>query len=231
MKRSIFLFMLAAALLCAGVLQVEATTILTYTDRGWYTSDGFHDPDEPNYIVGRYDVDYRNFFVFDLSSVTGTITSATLKLFNPSDRPGSGYLSPDATETLELYDVSTSIASLTDGTTGVSAFTDLGSGTSFGSTIVSVADNGTFITITLNASALSALNVAGGLFAIGGAVTTLSGPDFQYVFGNSDLNPGTTLELETTTALPTPGTLALFGISFMSMLVNLRRRKKPEEAS
>jgi hypothetical protein len=32
------------------------------------------------------------------------------------------------------------------------------------------------------------------------------------------------------TALPTPGTLALFGIGFVSMLVNLRRRKKLEAA-
>jgi hypothetical protein len=230
MKRS-FLFVLAAVLPFSGVQQAEAATILTHVDRGWYADFGSHSTSNENYLTGRYfGTDYRSFFVFDLSGVTETITSATLKLWNPSSPPNTeaGFSSPDASETLALYDVSTSTASLTGGTGGVSAFTDLGSGTSFGSTTISAADNGSFVTITLNASALSALNSAGGLFSIGGALTTLSGSSNQNAFlWTHEFPVASTLELETTTALPTPGTLALFGISFVSMLVNLRRRKKP----
>lgn len=40
----------------------------------------------------------KNYFVFDLSSVTGPITSATLSLFNPI----GGYESTDASETYEI---------------------------------------------------------------------------------------------------------------------------------
>lgn len=49
---------------------------------------------------------YRNFLVFDLSSVDGPVVGAALQLFLPT----GSYLSPDGSETFVVYDVSTSIA-------------------------------------------------------------------------------------------------------------------------
>src|SRR5690348_15325674 len=63
------------------------TTTLNTTERGWYVdTDSFnrhdyHDPTNDNYITGQIGrSDYHDFFTFDLTGVTGTITSATLHL-------------------------------------------------------------------------------------------------------------------------------------------------------
>jgi hypothetical protein len=94
-----------------------------------------------------------------------------------------GYVSSDASETYELYDVTTPLASLTDRTGGVAAYTDLGSGTSYGSRAFSAADTGVApVTITLNAAALANLQAAAGArIGLGGALTTISGIADQYL--------------------------------------------------
>src|SRR4051812_21341022 len=62
------------------------TVVIPNTDRGHYSETGFHNPTNPNYVVGDSggfdfgDRDDRNFFVFDLSSVTQPIASAKLAL-------------------------------------------------------------------------------------------------------------------------------------------------------
>jgi hypothetical protein len=114
------------------------------------------------------------------------IHSATLRLFNPEVSAFQhGYVSPDPTETLQLYDVTTAAADLIGNTAGVSGFTDLGSGTLYGTTVVSATDNGQVVEIPLNAAAVAALRSATGQFAIGGALSTISGTADQYVFGFS----------------------------------------------
>src|SRR5690606_6871505 len=128
----------------------------------------------------------RSFFVFDLSSVTGTIGSATLRLFNPFLSPFlPGYVSPDPAELLNIYDVSPPADVVRQGLAGTSGFADLGGGTLFGSRLVSAADNGTIVEITLNSAAIAALNAATGLFALGGALGTIDSSAEQYVFGFS----------------------------------------------
>ncbi len=65
------------------------------------------------YPAGDYSpttyTEVRNFFVFDLSGVTGPALGATLELYNPSNPPdpGDGYISPDPFETYELIEVVT----------------------------------------------------------------------------------------------------------------------------
>src|SRR5439155_12677519 len=105
--------------------------------------------------------------------------------------PGSGYSSPDATETFTLFDVSTPLGALrASGSGQTDIFNDLGSGASFGSQTVSPTDNGNgngkYVSVSLNDGGLAALNAArGGLAAVGGALTTLAGTADQYVFGSS----------------------------------------------
>src|SRR5262245_28236088 len=79
------------------------TVIIDYTDRGTYSSAGFHNPANPNYVVGDIrgtggDGDSRNFFVFDLAGITKPIVSAKLALSVPSQIAGPGFSSPDLSE-------------------------------------------------------------------------------------------------------------------------------------
>lgn len=158
-----------------GAVKHNITTIQAI-DTGWYDSFGFHGPTNTNYFVGQLDAtrQLRDFFAFNTSSLQGTILSAQLQAFNPGG-VNAGYLSPDPTETLELFDVSTPISNLVAGGSGLTAiYDDLGTGTSFGTRVVSAADNGTLISMNLNAAGLAALGAAGGQFAIGGTLTTIA---------------------------------------------------------
>jgi hypothetical protein len=177
---ALLLLTAAASPAAAAPVTIEAL------DSGFYQPNGLHVVGNQNYLTGLFGNEHRSFFLFDLSTVTGTINSATLRLFNPEvSQFLHGYVSPDPTETLNFFDVTTAAASIADGTGGVAAFADLASGTLYGSQIVSAADNGTVIEITLNNLALADLNAATGIFAIGGALGTIDGIAAQYVFGFS----------------------------------------------
>ena len=193
---------LAALLVCASAQHAAAITI-DATDRGWYGDNGTHNTSILNYLAGdcgggtcvagtNTGIDeFRNFFVFDLSGVTAPIASATLRLHNPGGTtqfPNNvGFFSDVGSETYLVNEVSTAIASLLAGTGGVAVFDDLGSGTPFGSITATSAANGTFVEINLNSAAIAALNLASGLFAFGGSITTLNGfPDEETLFAFSD---------------------------------------------
>ena len=162
----------------------QAGTTLYATGAGWFSNAGEHTQSNDNYAVGGGQDGYtrNNYFQFDLSGVSGPITSATLRVYNPNApvSPGFpyGYTSSDPTENYAVFDVSTPAADLAAGygigsLAGQAIFGDLGSGQNFGMTTVSLADNGKFVEISLNASGLAALNAAHGLFALGGTITTL----------------------------------------------------------
>lgn len=220
---------LFALVLAASNSALSATVTLDATDSGWYRSDGVHTPQNQNYQTGFFDgTERRSFFVFDLSTVSGTVTAATLRLFNPLVSPTlTGYQSPDPSETLEIYDVTTSAASVTGAAAGVGGFSDFGSGTLYGSKTVSAADNGTVVEIVLNASAVAAIDSGSGLFLLGGALSTLSGTENQYVFGFSTASFAgddvrqLVLEVREETPIPEPSTV---GLTVLGALAFLGRR-------
>jgi len=221
-----------AAVIFTALLAGQATAAINTTDRGWYDSTGFHDPNNAIYISGGLDneetdpVLFRSFFYFNLSGVTGTFSSATFEAFNPVD----GYQSPDATETLRLFDVSTPLADLlSGGVNKVNAYNDLGSGTEFGFATVSAANNSSIVSFNLNPAGLAAVNAAvagNGVFVIGGALEAFSnGNTDEYVFGFSGFNDpadgDTRLILEPDPGqVPEPGSLAL--LAGLSLLIGVR---------
>ena len=167
-------------------------TALTATNVGAWDSTGAHSTNGTTntYIAGIDGTKtYRDFVVFSLASVTQPILSATLELINPTE----GYSSADPSETLSLFDVSTAIATLRSSGSGqIAIYNDLGSGVNFGQqTILSSSNNFTQY-ISLNAAALADLNSKlGSQFAMGGALTSLSGTATQRVFGNANGYPAT----------------------------------------
>ena len=201
----------------AGIVTLNATASGAYHSNGSFFLTG-------NYAAGWFPSpaspagELRDYFVFDLTGVTGPITAATLRAFNPA----SGYSSPDANETWALFDVSTSLATLTSGAGGLAAFNDLGSGTSYGSATAAFAASAN-VDVALNAAALAFLNSASGSVAIGGAITSFTNTDTQsqYVFNSS--SSALTRQLILTTApaaVPEPGTLWLTAAGALAFLLS-----------
>ena len=204
-------------------LATAQTVVIPHTDRGQYDNTGFHNPTNPNYVVG--DVSFfappfhHNFFVFDLSSVVQPIASAKLALFVPSELAGPGYNSADPSENYELHDVTTSIATLVAGTGGVAAHADLGSGVVYGSRTMTAADMGTVVEITLNPAAIAALDAATGLIGIGGSLTTLDGvANSEFTFGSSGSVTDTT-ELRIT-LVPEPSSAILCFVASLALMLS-----------
>jgi len=142
--------------------------------------------------------------VFDLSSISGSVTSAVLRLDNPSSGGNSG--------TYRAWSFEGNVNSLLAGTGGTAAYADLGSGTEFASTFLS-GSTGTKV-ISLNGAALSAIAGASGLFVIGGSFTGGA------LFGNTHLgNPDTLLVLnvEPVTPVPAPGAILLIGMGLVGL--------------
>lgn len=213
----------------AAPIQVNAM------DTGAYQANGSHMATNENYITGQFLTENRSFFVFDLTGVSDPISAATLNLFNPNTNPHpccQGYRSADATETFNLFDVTTGVDALTAGGVGrTDIFADLGTGTLFGTYVASAADNGRTISVTLNSAGVAALNAArGSVIAFGGALSTISGPGDQFVFGFSTASfaGGDVRRLDLTTAdvsqVPEPASVTLLGFGLTGLAVRLRRR-------
>jgi len=196
----LFCVSLAGVLVAQSLEAQSFSTTINATDSGHYANDGFHVAATLNYVVGNTSDGFtqRNYFVFAIPDTTADeIFSAELRLWNPGP-PNPGYFSNDLSETYVLYDVTTSIASLRSenggGPGGQAIYNDLGAGTIYGSVVVSPASNGTTVSIFLNPAFIAAANAlgAGGLIAIGGAITTLdtktSTPERVFGFTGSSLS-------------------------------------------
>src|SRR5262249_44602276 len=95
--------------------------------------------------------------------------------------------SPLTSDTYTLFDVFTPISSLeATGTNQTGIYADLGSGTSYGSTTVNSSSNGQTVSVPLNSAGISNLNFnVGTQVALGGALTTVSGSNTDFLFANT----------------------------------------------
>jgi hypothetical protein len=175
-----------------GLTTIQASDTGTW---GFYEL-GFlqHDPTVLSYFVGDNNSpaptfrNHNDFFVFDLSNITGRITGAQLSIGNAANSylaggffPGGGP-NPPVYSLLSMYDVSTPIAALEGpgpgGDAGLGIYQDLRSGTLYASRAVSADDNGTQVLISLDDAAIAALNAAeGGQWAIGGSLASVPIPE------------------------------------------------------
>lgn len=144
-------------------------------DKGRYEDNGNHDAGVQTCFAGRDETggifDYfRCFFLFDLESLSGFVTSATLRVQVEAYHNFIGSASQD----LKFFDVGTASGILTSthaaaSAEGITVYTDLGTGTSFAVATIFSNQVGQTVDIPLNANAISAINnAAGSTFAIGG---------------------------------------------------------------
>jgi hypothetical protein len=203
--------------------------VLNSAGQGWYTDAGANNgaSNTNNYFVGASSgTVHRNYFVFDLSSVGG-ITSAQLRLF----RPGNSVLDVDPSETYVLYAVQD--PSVLGRQQGVDIFEDLGSGPVYATITLPTPTffGSSFVIFDLNDEALAAIQSAQGtgLFAIGGAVTTLRQPLRPFSEGLFGQSGGVSAQLITNgqqLPVPEPATMILLATGLAGVAARVRKRRK-----
>jgi hypothetical protein len=210
----------------------KASIEISPVDFGNYRNNGNHSAVSLNYVAQmNASANYRNFFIFDLSSVTETILSATLKLENPQLTDNT------VTSTYTLYDVSTSVTILTSNQTGATAiYADLGTGTTYGSVALASSIAAGLVEIPLNPDAIAAMNATSGMFALGGAISTATSSMVRIFTFTTDplFTQKLVLELEepvltppsSTDIVPEPASMFVWcGVGLMVCLGAAARRK------
>lgn len=194
-------------------------------NQGWWSNTYESSDGNDNYFVGtEYFSTFRDFFTFDLSSLSENITSGRLELQRYDSNSGN------PTETLGLFDVSTDAATLNNNTgNNLAIYNDLGSGVNYGTFEVSTAGNGDeILSFTLNSAAIANMNAArGGFFSIGGSILT-EGNLFGFSGGD-----GTQQLVVDTAATPVPfefspglGIVALGALGGLNQIKNKVLKRK-----
>jgi hypothetical protein len=236
MKRVLQMATPATLLVAALSVAVSASgaaatsvTVASYASGYYQNTGGTPSAGSTNIIE---DGTRNNYFAFDLSGISGTVTGAKLTILG-----GNGFFSfnntTPGTVSYSIYDATTNISALTGHTAGASAFTDLGSGSVYGSTSFAVTSTtfGAMPALEIDlAGGLNDLALAlGGLFALGGGSNLTGNQGFLWI--SSSFNPAAQLTLEVSQT-PLPAALPLFAtVLGGGGLAAWRRRRKQLRAA
>jgi hypothetical protein len=224
-------------------------TVITYTtadspfdsfalNQGWWSSSGPSQNDNDAYSTGELaGGSFRGFFTFDLHTLIGTVTGATLRVMR-----GVGSTSFEDVQLL-LWDVATP-ADVLNHNEGLNPaiVADLGSGNNYGSFLVPKASEPSwsqssymeYLLLPLNNNAVVEINSATGFFSIG----AMTGAVGQSIFGGTrsggygaDMilrDPLTTTYLDLTIQPPVsvtePATNVLLGLGILFLVITRRRK-------
>jgi len=233
-----FGFIFIVLQLCYSNVALSKTVTINAIDSGWYVDDGGRSSAaEYNISAGvcpgcPYKREMRNFFLFDLSSVTQTIVSAELRISTGNTETSFGRLVTDDTfETFSLFDV-TDESMLSVGDPGNTAmFDDLATGSNYGSytfnsqTGIFNSPVDLYISMNLTSDAIYDINNTNSLFGIGGTIVSLDNDlsRTQYAFSGTHRGPQIRELILTTVPLPTA--FWLFGSGLLG-LIGVASRKK-----
>jgi EGF-like domain len=170
----------------------NATFNVTASARGSYASSTWYPPAPGITISGNCcgGNEMRAYFVFRIPTFTGTVRFVMLHLDQVK------YESPDESEALAVYDVSTPVTTLTaHPRPWDSIFADLGGGTQLGMFNVTASGTGTTIPILLPRAVGAVSEARGTTFAIGVTLATPSGQGNENVSFSSG-SEGRTHRLE-----------------------------------
>ncbi len=154
------------------------------TDSGWFTSLGEHDAGNTNYFSGCDSCSplYANYFSFDLSALTGTVTSASF-IVDAYTVTNPGIFDIFATS-LTPAEVNSS-----NSYSDPSIYTDIVTAPVIGSLLIGPGDSDTFVTVSLNSAGLSWLQAnEGNGVVLGGAydnTSTVPEPSAVMLFGTA----------------------------------------------
>lgn len=218
--------------LLASLAPSEAAIIrLNAVDRGWYDTAGNHDPTNDNFITGGCcSARHASFFAFDLSGISGVVTSASLQVRTPD----SFYRAPDATTIFRLRKYEGDPAALLAGTAGVDAYRALRgkTATRYGSRrIATPGQDGTMPDVGISlARGLGDLNaMLGGTLVLGGS---LRSPGHLWSFSQDEGPRAVRLVLKVepaatqTAPVPLPASLPLLVAALGLLGLATRRRHR-----
>jgi hypothetical protein len=167
----------ALGLICASVMifsaSINATPITISSDyQGWVNSVGIGNgaSNGLNTFTGNeYGNYYNSWASFDLSSLSGPVSTAELSLEMATWPQNSSEI-----YTIDIFDVSTSLTSFQTASSGVAGYNDLMTGNQYGTLS---AGNGQYL-VTLNSAAIADINAnLGGTFIFGFTNATLNSQD------------------------------------------------------
>ena len=171
-------------------------------NQGWWSSDAsirFSTDDNVNYAAGGIT---NNFFTFDLSNISGTVTGAVFNITRAQGISDSGFSYFE----YDMYDVITDAATLNNNVgANLAIYDDLGSGVHYGNFEITVAgDPNEILMLQLNEGFISDINAA-----------ILGADQYFSIGGHRSLPPA---------VVPVPAAVWLFGSGLIG-LIGVARRK------